>query len=249
MRRMLLCLVLVVAALSGSTAAAGATSSVTCTTDISGPLSMNVVVPSGATCVLTGGATISGNVSVGSNARLFVVDGATVNGNVEAGSGSFVLMSLTYGKIQGNYTAQDAHTAMLNAPVSGNVSFSGGSYGLVGVAADGSLINTVAGHLDCGGGVTGASTTGGSQTSGCTVGSLEAGLDAVVAVLATSSNSGGSSGGSGGMSCSDALAISGALDTVKGTIDDFGGGPGWSSQASAIDGFETGILTACGTLQ
>lgn len=246
MRRVLLCLVLAVAVLSSSVAPAGASGSVSCTTDISGTLSMNVIVPSGAICVLTGGATIKGNVSVASDASLFVADGVTINGNVEAGSGSFVLMTLNFTKINGNYTAQGADSALLNATITGNVSFNGGSYGILGFADDGSLTNNVTGHLDCGGGVTGASTTGGSLNSGCTVGSLEAGLGAVVAVLDKSTSGGGSSGGSGGMSCSDAIAIAGALDTVVDTIDDFGGTntvAGATNEAVMV-GYAFGLLNA-----
>jgi hypothetical protein len=79
--RLAAALSLVLGSFVGAGSASAGPSSVTCTTEITGTVTENVIVPSGEVYALTSGAVVVGNITVSKNARLFVDDGVTINGN------------------------------------------------------------------------------------------------------------------------------------------------------------------------
>jgi len=222
-------------AVSGG-ANAGPTS-LSCTTDISGTVNTNVIVPAGEFCALDSGAVINGNTFVEKDGTLFVGDGVTINGNVDARSGSGVLMGT--GATLYNYSANGAASAIVNATVAGNVSLSGGSFGLVG---------EVSGRLTCNGAVTGAAGTTGASNSGCTIadGLTLAGF----LVSAAQKGTGTKGGGTKPLTCAQAvtaagvwLAISEALSSIPGCETN----ATCTTEANYATGTANGLLLAsCG---
>jgi hypothetical protein len=183
LKRILLPLVVVgFAAWTASSAVAG-TASLTCTSFLSGTVNSNVVVPAGAVCGIGDNAAINGNVSVATDARLFVGTGVTINGNLDATTGAGVL--LNGATLTGSYNAFHASSAILDSSLYGkNVSFTGGSYGLLG---------QVTKNLACGGGTSGATTA--TTVAGNNAGCVVADLPTVFGSLTTAAdNASGQSG-------------------------------------------------------
>lgn len=213
--------------------------SLTCTTDISGTVTANVVVPSGEVCALLAGAVVYGNIAVEKAATLFVDDGVTINGNVEARSGSGVLMGEGT-TLNGSYGASDAASAIVNAAVNNNVTFSGGSYGLVG---------EVSGRLTCSGSATGASLTPGASSSGCVVADP---LTVLGYVISAAQKASGGSGGSKTkpLTCNQAITAAGVWLAISDMLQSIPGcesNATCSTEADFATGVADGLLTAsCG---
>lgn len=225
-------------ALVMSSVAFAGTSSLSCTTTITGTVSTNVVVPSGATCAVSE-ATINGNVSVAEGAGLFVTKGVLITGNLEAASGAGVLLGEGV-TLKGSYGAVEADSAILGASLLGkNVSFTGGLYGLLG---------TVTANLECAGGTTGATTatTVGGKNAGCTVGDLPT---AVGAVDVAADKAGG--GTKEKLTCKQAVdvaSIYASLAAINFEVAKATGSVGAALEAAKFQGKAEGVIEAsCGS--
>jgi hypothetical protein len=223
------------AALATSSAASG-TGSLTCTSFLSGTVTTNVEVPAGAICAIGDNATINGNVSVGAGARLFAGTGVTINGNMEATTGAGVLLTGT--TLNGNYHAYYASSAILDSNLYGkNVSFTGGSYGLLG---------HVTKNLGCdssASGATTATTVAGSNT-GCQIGDLGTVLGFV---SAAADEAGGSGSGEKPMTCEEATVVGNFLITTGNAMKQAGDNLALQQQGQLnIDVGNAIINSACG---
>jgi hypothetical protein len=147
----------------------------------------SVTVPAGAVCTLSGGA-VTKNVSVAGT--LIVGDGVIINGNIEAGRGAFVQLAGDSTKLNGDYSATGAVSAIIAVTISGNVEFNGGSYGLVATARSATCFGGASGALNAAGSVLAPSLPGiGGSTGTCAVD-----LPGALSFMTAAADSGGGGG-------------------------------------------------------